>query len=99
MHSTHLDLAKFQQIWARSEPLVVNGVQHVMRGKWTPAYFVQRYGKEVVTLIDCESDEEYPSTVAEFFSSFGTDRSDHRVLKLKVPLFAYHYSMLTQLGR
>jgi hypothetical protein len=84
MHTARLDLAKFQQIWARSEPLVVSGIQRVMRGRFTPAYFVQRYGKDVVTLIDCESDSEYPSTVAEFFSSFGVERSDHRVFKLKV---------------
>ena len=105
MCSTRLDYSKFQQIWARSEPLVVTGVQHTMQGKWTPAYFTQRYGSDVVTITDCESDNEYTSTVAQFFSGFGAEKTqtNNRVLKLKagaplVSVFPTADSILHRIG-
>jgi hypothetical protein len=79
---------------ARGEPLVVNDVHHVMQGNWNPTYFVLRYGSQEVTITDCKSNEEYSSTVAQFFSAFGTQsRTDKRVLKLKALLpFCASYS-------
>lgn len=99
MCSTRLDHAKFRQLLARGEPLVVTSVQYVMQGNWTPAYFVQRYGSQEVTITDCESNHEYSSTVAQFFSGFGTQKSgtNNRVLKLKVmPPFFVHCPKLTR---
>jgi hypothetical protein len=99
MDSTRLDHAKFRQILARSEPLVVTSVQYVMQGKWNPTYFVRRYGSQEVTITDCESDHEYSSTVAQFFSGFGTQKpgTNNRVLKLKaMPPFFVHCPKLTR---
>jgi hypothetical protein len=99
MCSTRLNYARFRQILARSEPLVVTSVQHVMQGKWTLAYFVQCYGSEVVTITNCKSDHEHSSTVAQFFSSFGSliSQTNHQVLKLKaLPLSLLHCPGLTR---
>jgi JmjC domain, hydroxylase len=74
----------FQRSLVNGEPMIVTDVQHTLQGKWGPDYFVDNFGGEKVTIIDCETEREYQSTVADFFSSFGSDRKKRQILKLKV---------------
>jgi hypothetical protein len=87
MSVAYLDHAKFKEAMVRSLPVVVTDLGDTIQGNWTPAYFRDFFGSETVTIVNCNTDAEYESTVAEFFDSFGTTRSresDMPVLKLKV---------------
>jgi hypothetical protein len=88
MSCDHPDYAQFKTLWAGGHPVVVTGVQHIFQGRWTPQYFMERFGSERVTVVDCETTLERKSTVADFFESFGSERSEDpegkKILKLKV---------------
>ena len=83
MSCQHLNYPTFLQSLARGRPIVVTGVHHRLQGTWTPKYFVDRFGSQEVTLVDCKTDTEFSSTVANFFQHFGA-AEDRRVVKLKV---------------
>ena len=77
----------FERSWARGEPVVVTGLQRAFQGTWNPSYFTEVYGEDSVTVIDCETDKEHQSTVAEFFQCFGESGLRQRTLKIKVRAF------------
>jgi [histone H3]-dimethyl-L-lysine9 demethylase len=79
-----LNYNAFQQSLAYGKPLVITGLQHRIQGTWNPEYFVGQYGSQKITLIDCETESELKSTVADFFRDFGVVRPDKRIVKLKV---------------
>jgi hypothetical protein len=90
MSGKYLDHSLFQRSWSQGEPVVVTDIQHILQGRWTPEYFVEVYGREKITIVDCESEQQYKSTVADFFLSFGAAEERKQVLKLKVRYKLHH---------
>jgi hypothetical protein len=84
MSGKNLDHGLFQRSWSQGEPIVVTDLQHILQGRWTPEYFVEVYGSEKITVVDCDSEQQFKSTVADFFLSFGAAEEKKQVLKLKV---------------
>ena len=58
-----------------------------MQGVWGPEYFKNTFGLQSVTVIDCDTNEELKSTVADFFETFGSPKPQRRMLKIKACLF------------
>ena len=77
-------LTHFQQYWTKGIPVVVTGLHACLQGDWTPAYFMERYGSQKVTLVDCETDSMQQSTVSDFFRNFDSSSGRQHILKLKV---------------
>ncbi|KAH9072972.1 hypothetical protein EDB83DRAFT_2360192 [Lactarius deliciosus] len=75
----------FRNIWAEGHPLVVNGVLEKFHIKWTPEYFIEKYGDHSCTIVDCVTEAKREVTVGWFFALFGkyNERVDSRVWKLK----------------
>jgi hypothetical protein len=46
VQAEELDNALFDRLWARGEPIVVNGVGKRFKQTWTPDTFIQRFGDE-----------------------------------------------------
>ncbi|KAI9441323.1 hypothetical protein H4582DRAFT_1848819 [Lactarius indigo] len=75
----------FRNIWAEGHPLVVKGVLEKFHIKWTPDYFIEKYGDHSCTIVDCVTEAKRDVTVGWFFALFGkyNERVDSRVWKLK----------------
>ena len=55
---------------------------------WSPEYFIKEFGEVSCRVASNRSGKEQSSTVGDFFRSFGVDRSDNQIWKIKVlPLF------------
>jgi lysine-specific demethylase 3 len=50
---------------------------------WSPEYFKNTFGLQSVTVIDCDTNKELKSTVADFFEMFGSPKPQRRMLKIK----------------
>jgi hypothetical protein len=74
-----IDISTFQSHLSQGIPIVINDVK--IQGYWGPEYFMEQYGSDTVTIIDCESGASEVSTVAKFFSQFGIRV---KIKKLKV---------------
>ncbi|KAI0029130.1 hypothetical protein K488DRAFT_16888, partial [Vararia minispora EC-137] len=72
----------FQRIWARGQPVVVTGQLDKFQLRWTPEYFIDKYGAEPCQLVECQSEHSRSAHVADFFRMFGRPR-DASVWKLK----------------
>jgi hypothetical protein len=83
----HARLSVFQQHWSQGIPVVVTNVQTTLQGNWTPEYFIERYGEQKVTLVDCETDSMLQATVSDFFKNFNDVGDRKQILKLKAGLF------------
>jgi hypothetical protein len=77
-------LIDFQRSWRQGIPVVVTGVHTRLQGDWAPDYFIQRYGTQKVTLVDCETDYTQQTTVSDFFRHFNSAGDRRQILKLKV---------------
>jgi lysine-specific demethylase 3 len=86
----------FRPMWARGEPLVVTGLLSKFKIKWTPEYFIEKYGAENCLIIECRTDQNKRVTVGEFFSWFGKYQGREDCWKLKVGLTMYVYSTLSR---
>ena len=75
----------FRKVWAEGYPLVVNGVLEKFHIKWTPEYFIEKYGDHSCAIVDCVTEVKREVTVGWFFALFGkySERDDSRVWKLK----------------
>jgi [histone H3]-dimethyl-L-lysine9 demethylase len=74
----------FRPIWARGEPLVVTALLNKFRIKWTPEYFMEKYGTQTCLVIECQADVNKRVSVSEFFSRFGKYENRSEWWKLKV---------------
>lgn len=72
----------FDELWSKGEPIVIGGVNvHVGGGdggqrrgvgeEWGPEKFMERFGEEQCSVVDCQSDTPLVSTVGAFFAAFG----------------------------
>jgi lysine-specific demethylase 3 len=75
----------FRQVWVEGRPLVVKGVLDKFHIKWTPQYFIEKYGDHSCTVGDCVTEVRREVTVGWFFALFGKydERDSSRVWKLK----------------
>lgn len=78
--------AQFRRVWARGEPLVVEGLLDKFGIQWTPQYFKEKFGKQSCLVYDCQADKEksIKTTVGQFFEGFGRYEGRDRIWKLKV---------------
>jgi [histone H3]-dimethyl-L-lysine9 demethylase len=79
-----LTSAMFDKIWSRGEPFVVTSVLHKFSLRWSPEYFMEKYGKEGCLIIECQSDTNKRVTVEQFFGKFGNYDGRKESWKLKV---------------
>ena len=84
MSCQHPDYTIFQQLLRQGRPIVVYDVHRRLQGTWNPSYFMEQFGSQEVKLVDCMTDTEFTSTVADFFKQFGTAEGHGRTIKLKV---------------
>ena len=73
--ATHDDgrarLDEFQARWRRGEPVVVPGLNSQLRRRWSPHGFLQRFGAENVSMIDCRDGKNvHWLTLAHFFAGY-----------------------------
>ncbi|KAG8720933.1 hypothetical protein FRC08_017170 [Ceratobasidium sp. 394] len=73
----------FKPIWARGEVVVVQGLLDDFKIEWTPDYFIQEYGAQACTILNCDTNEDVSSTVGAFFRQFGQPDRGSAILKLK----------------
>lgn len=73
----------FPEIWALGLPLIVTGVLEKFKVKWTPEYFIQKYGGQNCLIIECQTEVNKRVTVGEFFSWFGKYEGRDNCWKLK----------------
>jgi lysine-specific demethylase 3 len=74
----------FRPLWERGEPVVVTGLLHKFKIKWTPEYFMEKYESQGCLILECQTDENKRITVGEFFSWFGKFEGRTQCWKLKV---------------
>jgi lysine-specific demethylase 3 len=75
----------FRRVWKEGRPLVVKGVLDKFHIKWTPQYFIEKYGDHSCTVMDCITEARRDVTVGWYFALFGnySERENSRVWKLK----------------
>lgn len=74
----------FRSHWVKGEPLVVTDVLSKFRIEWTPEYFIEKYGGQNCLIIECQTEENKRTSVAEFFKDFGKYEGRKSCWKLKV---------------
>ncbi|KAF8629624.1 hypothetical protein AX15_003360 [Amanita polypyramis BW_CC] len=78
-----LTSATFNKIWSIGEPFVVTNVLHKFNLRWTPEYFIEKYGKESCLILECQTDTNKRVTVEQFFGKFGNYEGRKETWKLK----------------
>ncbi|KAJ7122900.1 hypothetical protein C8R44DRAFT_784877 [Mycena epipterygia] len=73
----------FRPLWAQGDPLLVTNVGHKLKTKWSPEYFIEKYGFQNCLIIECQTDANKRTTVAEFFRDFGKYEGRTECWKLK----------------
>jgi hypothetical protein len=76
--------SEFRRYLSQGIPVVVTSLHAHLQGNWAPEYFIQRYGTQKVTLVDCETDCTQQSTVSDFFRHLDGAGERKHILKLKV---------------
>jgi hypothetical protein len=89
--------SEFQKYWSQGIPVVVTGVHTNLQGDWGPQYFIERYGTQRVTLVDCETDNTQQTTVSHFFQNFHCAGDRRQILKLKVTFSVFTALRLTSI--
>ncbi|KAI0691401.1 hypothetical protein C8T65DRAFT_587239 [Cerioporus squamosus] len=75
VHKDEFTLERFRSVWASHTPIVVRGVHLDFQVRWTPDYFMERYGERACEVEDCETGLCFNGlTVSEYFQSFGQQR-------------------------
>jgi [histone H3]-dimethyl-L-lysine9 demethylase len=78
----------FVYLWAQDDPypLVMTPIprQKLLQYPWTPKFFMDITGRTPCDAQDCETGDIVPTTVGDFYSLFGKEYDNSRVLKLKV---------------
>lgn len=81
---SHTSFDVFQNLLSEGIPMVIRGVHARLDGEWTPAAFSERYGSEVVTIVDSRKNIPVKMRLDEFFRLFELDDGQlDGVIKLK----------------
>ncbi|EPQ59707.1 Clavaminate synthase-like protein [Gloeophyllum trabeum ATCC 11539] len=73
----------FRPLWAKGEPLVVTGLLPKFQIRWTPEYFMEKYGSQACLIVECQTDQNKRVTVRDFFKDFGVYEGRKECWKLK----------------
>ncbi|KAJ6627360.1 hypothetical protein B0H10DRAFT_1779740 [Mycena sp. CBHHK59/15] len=73
----------FRSLWAQGDPLLVTDVARKFKIKWSPEYFMEKYGTQTCLIIECQTDANKRISVAEFFGTFGQYDGRQQCWKLK----------------
>jgi hypothetical protein len=76
-------LGEFQHLWLQGIPVVID-IGGDFQCSWEPDYFIERYGAQEVTLVNCETASTQQSTVVNFLRDFDVPGKPRQILKLKV---------------
>ena len=82
-----LTYVQFRSTLASGVPLQITGVHRRLQGQWTPEEFTDSMNEEVVTCIDCNSDDEADTKMpaGAFFPLLSRAPGEHDVVhKIKV---------------
>jgi hypothetical protein len=83
-------------LWSRDDPypFVVTDVTRDLQYSFSPDFFREHevLGKQECIVQNCQTGEEYKSTVAEFFSRYGDQSEDRQPERLKVNFSVVHPS-------
>lgn len=74
----------FHSIWQQGLPFVVTGLLPKFELGWTPEYFIEKFGGQKCTIVECQSEATKETTVGEYFRMFGQYSGRTGVWKLKV---------------
>ena len=78
----------FSELWRAGLPLLVKGVLPRFKIRWTPRYFIDRYGEQSCLVVECQTDTNKRVSVREFFEAFGSYEGRKECWKLKVIVFS-----------
>ncbi|TFK56251.1 Clavaminate synthase-like protein [Heliocybe sulcata] len=73
----------FRPLWAKGEPLVVTGLLPKFKVRWTPEYFIEKYGSQACLIVECQTDQNKRVNVRDFFQDFGRYEGREQCWKLK----------------
>ncbi|KAA1472527.1 Clavaminate synthase-like protein [Dentipellis sp. KUC8613] len=73
----------FREVWKQGYPLVVTDQLSKFAIGWTPEYFIEKYGQQECTIVECQTNENKQTTVGEFFKQFKTREGRKGCWKLK----------------
>ena len=74
----------FASLWRLGLPLLVKGVLERFKIRWNPQYFIERYGDQLCLIIECQTEANRRTHVANFFQQFGQYKDRTECWKLKV---------------
>ena len=91
----------FRLLWRLNIPVVVEGLQPLLRGAWTPHYFAQTHGVQSVTMLKSDGLPPERVSLARFFEEFAKrdeDRGHAVKLKVKKSLYQRRHVFMIQSG-
>ena len=74
----------FSTLWEQGVPLLVKDILPRFKLRWTPEYFMERYGDQTCLIVECQTDENKRVNVRDFFAMFGKYTERTGCWKLKV---------------
>lgn len=74
----------FAMLWEQGVPLLVKDILPRFKLRWTPEYFMERYGDQTCLIVECQTDENKRVNVRDFFAMFGQYTERKGCWKLKV---------------
>jgi hypothetical protein len=80
--SQNLKISDFLHDWSRGLPVVITNV--LLQGTWDPQYFINVFGDEEATIVNCETGQTKKVKVKVYFGWFLNSDKDTGIWKLKV---------------
>jgi len=77
----NLKVSDFLHEWSRGIPVVITNV--LLQGTWGPQYFIDAFGEEVATIVNCETGQTKKVKVKEYFGWFLNSGMHTGIWKLK----------------
>ena len=74
----------FSDLWEKGLPLLAKDILPRFKLTWNPEYFVDKYGDQSCSIVECQTDLIRNMCVREFFEQFGKYENRSECWKLKV---------------
>jgi lysine-specific demethylase 3 len=74
----------FSSLWEKGLPLLVKDVLPRFKLTWNPEYFINEYGGQSCTIVECQTELTRSVCVKDFFAWFGNYENRSECWKLKV---------------
>jgi hypothetical protein len=89
-----LKISDFLHDWSRGLPVVIANV--LLQGTWDPQYFIDAFGEEGATIVNCETGQTKKIYVKEYFGWFLNPDERTGIWKLKVGCPWSFYTIIFQ---